>query len=394
MLTLCSYVTPLLARGLRGKAKWCINIWRLTSYPMKTADLQFNIIFSPETAKHLSPFIASLLKWSDCRYQLIANGCSKEDRDLLENIAGDDPRLGFTVLSETETLEHGKALNWLFERNSSPWFCFMDSDIIATGPFLDKVAERLEHCDVVSSCAPIWAAPEDTYLPTSFRRVQGSHIVTDQGVCVASSYFVVFKSDQLANILQTTGVDFRIQRWENIAPELQQKIKDVHLDKFDYDTAKLIASLMIEQGAQFEYVWLDNLIHIGGYSANAGDGLPFVFRGGVDRLALRLGIGPLRQLFLYLADIWYGLRAPARGITVEQHRLLPFAEKRILESRHRKRLNTARYFNIFLRSLVEDIPAPPLPALGHAPAEQRIADVSEHIRELYRELDSNQHTFD
>ena len=358
------------------------------SYPMQTSELQFNIIFTPYTAKYLSPFIASLLKWSDCRYLLIANGCSQDDCNLLESIASDNPRLDFTVVSETEALEHGKVLRWLFERNSSPWFCFMDSDIIATGPFLDQVVERLEGCDVVSSCAPIWHAPEDIHLPTAFRRLQGSHIQTDRGVCVACAYFVVFKSEPLADILQMTGVDFPVQRWENIAPELQQKLQDVHLDKFDYDTAKLIASLMIEQGARFEYVWLDNLIHIGGFSAEAGDGLPFVFRGGVDRLALKFGIGPLRRLFFYLADIWYGLRSPAPGLTAEQHRQLPFAEKRILESRRRKRLNTARYFNIFLRSLIDDIPAPPLPALGHAPAEQRIAAVSEQIRELHRELDS------
>ncbi len=261
----------------------------------------------------------------------------------------------------------------------------MDSDIIATGPFLEQVAERLEHADVVSSGVPIWHAPEDIRLPTYFRRIQGSHIETDKGVCVASSYFVIFNNARLTETMERDGVDFPIQHWVNLAPDVQQRIRSVGLDKIDYDTAKVIVALMIEQGAKLEYVWLDNLIHIGGFSDKAGDGTPFVYRGTVDRLAVRLGVGPLRRLFFYMADAWYGQRNIAWGFTPEQHRQLPFKEKRILESRHRKRLNTARYFNILLRSLMDGIPAPPLPALGHPPAERRIAEVSEHIRQLFQE---------
>ena len=121
---------------------------------LQTADLQFNIIFTPYTVRYLKPFIASLLKWSDCRYRLVANALSSEDKDQLIELADQHDRLEFIVLSETGPIEHGKALRWLQERTESPWFCFMDSDIIATGPFLDQVAERLEHCDVISSGVP------------------------------------------------------------------------------------------------------------------------------------------------------------------------------------------------------------------------------------------------
>jgi hypothetical protein len=355
---------------------------------MRTADLQFNIIFSPHTAKYLSPFVASLLKWSDCRYRLVANGCSAEDRALIEDLANRDERLEYLVApaEENKPLEHGKTLRWLHGRTDSPWFCFMDSDIIATGPFMEQVAECIERSDVVCSCAPIWYAPEDLVVPTRFRRIQGSHLETDKGQCVASSYFVIFDNDKLTRILNETGADFPIQKWDDIPPAIQATLKKVDLEKFDYDTAKVIVGLMIDQGMTFEYVWLDNLIHIGGFSQEAGDGAPFVFRGGVDRVALRLGIGPLQRLTMYLADIWYGLRCTAPGLTREQHRRLPLAEKRILESRRRKRQNTARYFNIFLRSLIDGIPAPSLPPLGHAPAERRVAEVSEHIRALFTEL--------
>ena len=155
----------------------------------------------------------------------------------------------------------------------------------------------------------IWYAPEDIYIPTHFRRIQGSHIETDAGQCVASSYFVIFNNEKLTQTMQETGADFPIEQWENIAADLQEKIKKVQLDKVDYDTCKVIVALMIESGARFEYIWLDNLIHIGGFSDRAGDGTPFVYRGGVDKLAIHLGFGPLKRLFLYLADIWYGLNS-------------------------------------------------------------------------------------
>jgi hypothetical protein len=353
---------------------------------MRTADLTFNIIFSPRTATYLSPFVLSLLKWSDCRYRLVANACSAEDVELLKKLAASDDRLEFLMFSETELIEHGKTLSWLQKRTDDPYFCFMDSDIIATGPFMGKVAERLEHCDVVCSGAPIWYAPEDLVVPRAFRRIQGSHLETDSGQCVASSYFVIFDNAKLSETLKEDGVDFPVARWENLSESIRTRLQSVALDKVDYDTCKVVVGLMLEQGAKFEYVWLDNLIHIGGFSDKAGDGLPFIYRGGADRLAVKLGLGPLRHLTMYLADIWYGLRIPAYGLSAAEHRKIPFTEKRILASRNRKRLNTARYFNVLLRSLIDGIAPPPLPVLGHAPAERRIAEASAHIRNLFSEL--------
>lgn len=353
---------------------------------MQTADLTFHIIFSPRTARYLTPFIASLLKWSDCRYRIVANACTPDEVALLEQLCADEERLEFLMFSETELIEHGKTLSWLQKRCTDPYFCFMDSDIIATGPFMDQVGARLEHCDVLCSGAPIWHAPEDLIVPTAFRRIQGSHLETDTGQCVASSYYVIFDNAKLNAALAVDGVDFPIAHFEDLPGSVQDTLRNVQLKKIDYDTCKIIVGQMIEQGAKFEYLWLDNLIHIGGFSDKAGDGLPFVYRGLADRLAVKLGLGPLIKLTMYLADVWYGWRMPAWGLTPELHAQISLKEKRILASRHRKRLNTARYFNIFMRSLMDGIDTPPLPVLGYAPAEQRIAAASEHIRALFEDL--------
>jgi len=70
-----------------------------------------------------------------------------------------------------------------------------------------------------------------------------------------------------------------------------------------------------------------------------------------------------------------------------QSRQLPFAERRIMQSRARKRINTARYFNALLHHMLHGGAKPEVPILGYRPAEQRIADVSKHVQALFRELD-------
>ena len=67
---------------------------------MKTAELQFNVIYTPGTVRYLTPFIASLLRWSDCRYRLVANGCSDDEVKLLSAVADLDDRLELLVMPE------------------------------------------------------------------------------------------------------------------------------------------------------------------------------------------------------------------------------------------------------------------------------------------------------
>jgi|ETNmetMinimDraft_15_1059895.scaffolds.fasta_scaffold47541_2 hypothetical protein len=67
------------------------------------------------------------------------------------------------VASEDEMLEHGIILDWAHERTDESWFCFMDSDILTTGPCNEAIAKHLEQCDVFSSGHPLWHAPEDIY---------------------------------------------------------------------------------------------------------------------------------------------------------------------------------------------------------------------------------------
>ncbi len=354
---------------------------------MNTAELQFNIIYTPHTARHLSMFVPSLLEWMDSRFRIIANGCLPDEVQLLQNLCTTDARLEFLMISEDSMIPHGHALNWLQERTDSPWFCYMDSDVIATGPFMQTVAAHLDHGDVFSSGLPLWHSHEDTILPTSFRRMQGSHIWTDDGTCIGCDYFAVFNNELLTRIIKTTSIGFQTYRWDDIPAAQQDLLQQMHMDKTDYDTGKVLTALLLNEGARYTYEDLPGLRHLGGFSLEgfsdiAEEDAAFIYRGGFDRLAVDFLGGLLSVPLLYLADTWYGLRRTAPGLSREEHDAMPLAEKRILASRIRKRINTARYFNVMMRAQLDGIEPPGYPVLGHRPAEQRLVDAAKRIREI------------
>jgi len=353
---------------------------------MNTADLQFNIIYAPNTVDYLAPFVHSLLRWTNCRYRLVANACSIEDRQKLQDLAHTDDRLEYLLASDTEMLEHGKVLDWLQEQTDDEYFCFMDSDIMATGSCMEQLSAHIDACDVFSSGHPLWYAPEDITLPAHFRRWQGSYAASSDNKTLGFTYFAVYRNALLKEVRKETGVGFAYAYWADIPAEHKQSLNRIGLRKIDYDTGKLLMALMLARGTRFRAAELKNMHHLGGISARADDEFTFFARGKFDQLACRFLGGALAGPLLYLADTWYGLRTPSPGLTMTQSRELPMAERRIMQSRARKRVNTARYFHAFLHSLLYGTEPPDVPVLGYRPAEERISQASRSLRSLFDSL--------
>lgn len=354
---------------------------------MNTADLQFNIIYTPRTVRQLSPFVHSLLRWTNCRYRLVANACEPAERAQLQDLARSDPRLDYLLAAESEMLDHGSVLDWLQEQTDDEWLCFMDSDILATGSYMAELGRHLDECDVFTAGHPLWYAPEDVILPTRFRRWQGSYHASADGRQLGFTYFAVYRNELLSQVRARTGVGFRYRYWDDIDPAHRKMLRQRGLDKLDYDTGKLLMALMLAEGARLRTAELQHLCHLGGVSARADDEPAFWYRGRFDRLACRLFGGRLAGPLLYLADLWYGLRRVSPGLTPAQNRTLPIAERRVMQSRMRKRINTARYFNALFASLQDRTPAPALPVLGFRPAERRIARATRQVAALFARLD-------
>lgn len=352
---------------------------------MNTADLQFHIIYTPDTVEQLAPFISSLLKFSDCRYQLSSNGCPPAEAAALRNFCGQHSRLSYRQLSADVVLDHGSALDLLHDDCSDEWFCFMDSDILATGSFAKTLQHHLDDCDVFSSGQPLWHAPEDIFLPPHFRRWQGSYGATTDNITLGFTYFAVYRNAELAKVRAATEVGFGYCYWDNISPVHQAMLQRIGLDKIDYDTGKLLMALMHAAGLRLRTAEIDTLVHLGGVSALAGDSPDYYYRGRLDRLACTLLDGALAKPLFFAADFWHGLALPSPGLSATQSAQLTVGERRVMQSRRRKRINTARYFTALMHSLKHGTNQPQIPRLGFQPAEARIAAASKHVSRLFGE---------
>ncbi|NRD89679.1 hypothetical protein C8024_09775 [Sphingopyxis sp. BSNA05] len=103
--------------------------------------ITFNIIYTPGTVIHLLPFVQSLLRQSAARFRLVDNGCMMPERRILENFVKTHERLELWQMSGDGCRPHGEVLDALFALETPGPFAFMDSDIVASGPFLDDVLD-------------------------------------------------------------------------------------------------------------------------------------------------------------------------------------------------------------------------------------------------------------
>jgi len=341
---------------------------------MDTTQLTFNIIYTPETVRYLTPFVTTLLRWSDCRYRLISNGCSSAEVELLKQVVALDDRLELLLMPEPRMVPHGDMLNFLQKREDSAYFCFMDSDVLATGPFLQDVAPDIANSRCFSSCLPLWHNATDITIPSWFEHMHGIHAYTEKGETIACDYFVVYDNAKLTQTLQDSGVSMEVVAWQSLPQATREALQRRGQRKVDYDTGKVITMLMLDKGMRVNYRQSDLLKHIGGFTeVGARKGALLFSRGTVDNLAAAMP-GPLGVWLIQLADRWYAKRTGNPNNRA--------AENRQLASRVRRRTATARYFYLLLMGLMDDQPTPDVPRLGDVQAESEIRTVSNEIRDL------------
>jgi hypothetical protein len=337
---------------------------------MQTSDLQFNIIYTPGSAIALAGFVHSLLKWSDCRFQLVANGCMHEEQAALSNLADSDSRLSYLCISENKMLSHNEALDTLQQQCTGEWFCAMDSDILACGPFLPEVAE-FSSSDVITSCLPVWTIKSDETLPSRYQRIQGTHVRLANGLAIGCTYFMLYRNEVINRIRDRYNISFERFYWDVIPEPLQQTINSLGAAKNDYDTAIVMNLLITANGSQVTYVPLSNLVHLGGLSATKiTDCLQFS-RGKLDNLSIELKGTPLSPLTMWFADLYYG-----RKNIVEHLNLSEYAN---LAGRARRRAASAIYFSAVLASLLNNETPPEPPHLANDIVERRLREATDKI---------------
>jgi hypothetical protein len=337
--------------------------------------LEFNIIYTPGTVKPLSLFIPSLLKWSNCTYRLVSNGCLPPERRFLAQLCQDNPRLTYWAIPTKNALAHGQALNYLHAKSRSEYFCFMDSDIFATGDFLSQLTPE-QYAGIFSGTS-IWTTTEDEILPESFKIMSGMHTRTDKGHCLGSSFFAIYNNQILTQFMQSTGIGFEEFRWHEIPSLFQQQLTAMGLTKESYDTGKVLNLLLLNQGEQMIYLDSPCLCHIGAISF-----IPFQKKAtpGIKTKLIN------RLINSWLQPVIQPLIEEYRTKSAYKHfrRFTPAEFQAIVRQRKSQRDPTRQYF---FRLLQTD-KIPEMPKIGNIEIEQKIEWATKEIIAL-RNLEKN-----
>ena len=335
-----------------------------SNYP-KTM-LTFHLIYTPHTVALLSRFLPTLLNESDCMFRLIANGCTDQEITHLRNLCQNNDRLEFLALPTARPLWHGPALNYLQAINDTAYFCFMDSDIFATGPFLPRLTAELAQADACFSCAPIGCTDNDALLTDDDPLVQGILNRTSTGLCLGSTYLAIYAQPALRHFIRTTGIGFEPRYWAEIPAAYQEILLRLGLQRAWHDTGKVLNLLLYEQGQRLAWCEIPTLRHLGGISLS--DWYPrqrprTIIKAFLQRAIKHLlGTGDRQQA--YLQTIWQGT-----------------GTSRLAQIRRRE-LEYARYFHAVLTALDTGRPLPALPLVSDALVKQRFSPVTQELKAM------------
>lgn len=225
-------------------------------------DLTFNIVFVSGTVRSLGLAVLTLVEQSPYRYRLVANGLLEDEIEALHRLAASHERLESYVYPTKRPIAHGTLLSLLAWREQGEYLCFADSDIFATAPFGDLLEQRLDTCDVFTSCTHFVADPEDEVAGFGGRCVQ-----TPSGIPLPATFFAVYKAAPLRQIMLETGVMFeRCYDRSHVTPAVAAVLERAGWQGERVDTSKLLGVLLHERGHRVVHEELAPLLHIGGIS--------------------------------------------------------------------------------------------------------------------------------
>ena len=340
--------------------------------------LEFNIIYTPGTVKYLSFFVWSLLKWSDCCFRLVSNGCFPAERRYLQALCRQDERLECWTMPTKSSLPHGQVLNYLQAMSRADYFCFMDSDIFATGDFLADITAHLASHTGVFSGMPIWVKEEEEVMPHAFRQMVGTFNRTDRGVCLGSTYVALYDNHALTDVMQSTGIGFEEYHWHEIPEAIQEALMSLGLHKDSYDTGKVLNLLLLSEGAELLNLDSPALCHIGGTSFQVRyDNQRQSIKGRLLNRLMNSKLGsPLKAL------------RERRTLASYQKRYqdAPEAEFNLnVRQRSQHRNPVRQYLLRLLNALFQDAPAPPPPVTGDEEIDGKLLEAKKQLLLLFEE---------
>ena len=229
--------------------------------------ITFNVVFTPGTPARLLPFAVSLLQGTGVRVRLVANGCGPEDLRLLSHAAQTDEGISHHVLPNSHPVEHGLALNHLFAAfPDEPEFAFADSDVIASGDFMEQLWPMVPGQVAVFSAPPVWATDEDVVVPARWPLLSGRLRVLQDGTPVGGTYLAIYDRAATDPVWRRSPRGFAVHHWRSVPRDLRRSLA-ARGWRFRYlDTCRLVNLQLLLAGQQLGNRTIAELHHVGGFS--------------------------------------------------------------------------------------------------------------------------------
>jgi hypothetical protein len=336
--------------------------------------LTFHIVYVPGSVAFLLPFVATLLRWSDCRFRLVANGCTAAEVALLHARCAAEPRLELLVIPTNRPLTHHDALNYLQARCQETHFCFMDSDILAIGPFMDTITPQVTAHAGVFTGAPLWMRPGDAVFHPSYDVICGEHDRTAAGLPLGGTFFAIYDNQVLAEFIHTQGLGFEMRGWQQIPGAMQPWLAthDLAGPRHWFDTGKVLNLGLQQQGAALAVLDSPDLHHLGGLS--------FIAKRNWHDAAKGLR-GIWGELYRTVRAGYVGLRRRYYDDPVNRSRKLPFGRRRRIYG---------PYFAALLAAAADGGTLPPLPPEDDPTVSVRAAAATAAIAALFPAMQMGQ----
>lgn len=231
------------------------------------ADLVFNVVWTGEVFHHLRWFLLSLFEQTSCRYRFLANNCTTDSLEEIRAFAATHTDRVVEVIEcpYSWMVPHGTALDVAFnDCNDGEYFCFIDADIKARGPFLRDFLDTLADADALTSGVEVWT--DVNTLTVGEPGIGGRHFYDHDGFVFGSPHFGMYRRSALEDTIGRWGVGFHVPSKRDMSEEAWDRVCELGRDKWVYDTGKIINILLQADGHTLVHREHDALVHIGGLS--------------------------------------------------------------------------------------------------------------------------------
>ncbi|MEQ8841482.1 MAG: hypothetical protein RIB98_10905 [Acidimicrobiales bacterium] len=237
---------------------------------MGEREFVFNVVWAGTVFSYLRFFVQSQIAHTEAHFRFVANACPPAELALLEAFAASEPQVVEVLeVSRDEMVPHGTALERVRDaRDDGEFFCLIDSDIRASGPFVADFAAILagetdneRKIAGVTSGKGVWSTSD--VVPEGHPGVNGEYFYSRDGFLFGSPHFAMYRRAAIDDVRDRWGV-----RFDSAGPDLAESaaaaLAAAGHDYWLYDTGKLVNVFLQESGHELRHQEHPNLLHIGG----------------------------------------------------------------------------------------------------------------------------------